>query len=241
MGHRQTEGRTPATIRYTLQPIPPKARNAGNKQRYAAHALIRTSTFNSIAQQMVREGSKYSAAEIVAIMTQMMDTIAYRLANGESVNLGSMVRLRPAIRGTFETEHSPFNPKEHQLVVTATIGNQLRKIVQSAKTEQVDYVTIPKLTSIEMVVASPSAEASINMVVHGRYLTKQPCKKPSEWFIQVGEQRIPLTPFACDNHCALFTIPQEILPTDTQFTLGLRVYTKPNKPNDILYKEMLQL
>ena len=87
--------REQAKIRYTLQAVPPKARkDAGEEGPYAAHVEIRTASLKSIAAQMVREGSKYSEAEILAITTQLMETVAYRLANGESVNLGSTVRDR---------------------------------------------------------------------------------------------------------------------------------------------------
>ena len=236
------EGRPQAKIHYTLQPIPPKARKGGDDAtRYAAHVQIRTSSLASIAEQMVREGSKYSEAEILAIMTQMMNTVAYRLTNGEAVNLGSMVRLRPAIRGTFESDHAPLEPGEHEIVVTATIGSKLRKIVQGAKAEQIDRVTMPKLSSVDVVAHASDATAPINLVVHGSALTRQQCKKASEWFVQVGMKRTVLTPVAYNADCAILIAPRENLPAAEPFTLGLRVYLNATAYTDIVYKSPLTL
>jgi hypothetical protein len=231
-------GRSQAKIRYTLQPVPPKARkNNGEETPYAAHVVAQPASLATLAQQMVREGSKYSESEIVAIATQLMETMAYRLANGEAINLGSMVRLRPAIRGTFATNQSPFNAEEHDIIVTASIGSRLRKIVQGAAVEQVDHVTLPKLKQIEVV--QKSAEAPINLIVHGLYLTKQPCGMTSEWFVRVGETTQIITPSACNERYALFVVPREQLPAGATFTMGLRVYVTPDNVVEVCYNDAL--
>lgn len=233
-------GRSQAKIRYTLQPVPPKARKGeGEATPYAAHVVAPPASLATLAQQMVREGSKYSESEIVAVATQLMETMAYRLANGEAVNLGSMIRLRPAIRGTFATAQTPFNAEEHDIIVTASIGNRLRRIVQGATVEQMDHVTLPKLKQIEVV--QKSAEAPINLIVHGLYLTKQPCDISSEWFVRIGETTQVITPSACNDRYAVFVVQREQLPIGTQFTVGMRVYVTPEKPVEVFYKETLHV
>lgn len=235
MTHLNVEGGSLAKISYALQPVPPKARKDATKDGpYAAHVVASTASLATLAQQMVREGSKFSEAEIVSMMTQMMDVIADRLSHGESVNLGSMVRLRPAIRGTFETVQTPFDEKSHQVVVTATIGSKLRKIVQGVKVELVDHVVVPKVTSVNVVASSKEDSKTVNFIVQGHSLLRQPCKKASEWFVIVGAEMISLTPIACDDHHAIFALSQEQLSKNQSFTLGLRVYIEPDRHYDIL-------
>jgi hypothetical protein len=231
-------GRSQAKIRYALQPVPPKARKGeGEATPYAAHVVAPPASLATLAQQMVREGSKYSESEIVAIATQLMETMAYRLANGEAINLGSMVRLRPAIRGTFATAQTPFNAEEHEIIVTASIGNRLRKIVKDAAVEQVDHITLPKLKQVKVI--QKSADAPVNLVIEGLYLTKQPCGMNSEWLICIGETTQVIPSSGCNDRNALLIVPREQLPADTTFTVGLRVYVAPEKPVEVYYKETL--
>lgn len=228
--------REQAKIRYTLQAVPPKARkDATSEGPYAAHVEIRPASLKSIAAQMVREGSKYSEAEILAITTQLMETVAYRLANGESVNLGSTVRLKPAIRGVFPTLDTPFDASQHKVVVSATIGANLRKVIQQASVVQVDRVVFPKLTQVLPFDMASAKGATFNFIVRGKHLA-HPVKGGSlEWFIRTTKQERVVQPVDCDQQKALFQLKLKDYPLDTVFQIGLRIHLQDKAPVEILY------
>ena len=230
-----SQGRTQAKIRYSLQPVPPKARSGdGTEGPYAAHVQIRPASLRSIAEQMVREGSKYSESEIIAIISQLMETIAYRLTNGESVNLGSMLRLKPAIRGTFSTLETPFNAAEHEIVVSATIGSNLRKIIQQATVEHVERSTSPKLLQVVPFDVSSANMPNFSFIVRGSHLTSVPKGATASWFIRVNGDVRALEPIACDNQKALFQLPYAHYPVGTIFQIGLRLHYTNNAYTDIV-------
>lgn len=233
-----SQGRTQAKIRYSLQPVPPKARSRdGTEGPYAAHVQIRPASLRSIAEQMVREGSKYSEFEIIAIVSQLMETIAYRLTNGESVNLGSMLRLKPAIRGTFSTLETPFNATEHEIVVSATIGSNLRKIIQQATVEHIERSTSPKLLQVVPFDASSANMPNFSFIVRGSHLTSVPKGATASWFIRANNKQTTLTPVVYDSQKALFQLPYKQYPVGTTFQIGLRLQLANTTFLDFLYKD----
>jgi hypothetical protein len=223
-----------AKIRYTLQPVPPKARASQDEDGpYAAHVVIRPASLMSIAEQMVREGSKYSEAEIIAITTQLMDTIAYRLSNGESVNLGSMLRLKPSIRGTFETAKSAFDPTQHEVVVTATIGSRLRHILASTAVEQMTSQQVPKFLNVSVMEQS-NGTSTFTFILKGRNLLAQ----AGTWVAVVNGKEKVLKPIAIDNRRAVFCIKHATLAVGTTFTLMCH-YKQGKKSYALAYKTAL--
>ena len=219
------ETKEEAKIRYTLRPIPPKARkDNATSTPYAAHVKVQTASLRSIAEQMVREGSKYSEAEIIAMMTQMMDAIAYRLMNGETVNLGSMLRLRPAIRGTFATKETPFDPRQHEVIVSANIGSKLRKIIQQTTAEQITSVNTPEFTQILPFEEASTERHVLSFMVRGNHLVKHPVGVTVTWFIKIADQTIDITPILCDDHKAVFSLNRADLPQADSFHIGLRIH-----------------
>ena len=233
MFNMDTKGRPQAKIRYSLQPVPPKARTGdGSQGPYAAHVQIQTASLRSIAEQMVREGSKYSESEILAIVTQLMDTIAYRLTNGETVNLGSMLRLKPALRGTFETKETPFDPRQHEIIVSANIGSKLRKIIQQTTTEQVESVHTPLLGLVLPFETEPAGGDVFSFMVRGSHLAKYPVGVTATWFIQIADQEMEISPILSDDHKAVFSINRALFPQADTFHVGLRI--KKGKTTSIL-------
>ena len=214
-----------AKIRYTLRPIPPKARkDNATSTPYAAHVKVQTASLRSIAEQMVREGSKFSEAEIIAMMTQMMDTIAYRLTNGETVNLGSMLRLRPAIRGTFESKESPFDPRQHEVIISANIGRKLRNIIQQTTTEQITPVNTPEFSQILPFEEASAERHVLSFMVRGNHLVKHPVGVTVSWFIKIADQTVEITPILSDDHKAVFSLSRADLPQADTFHVGLRIH-----------------
>ena len=231
-----SKGRPAAKIRYTLQPVPPKARTGeGTEGPYAAPVQIRPASLRSLAEQMVREGSKYSEVEIIAIVSHLMETVAYRLTNGESVNLGSMLRLKPAIRGTFPTPEAPFNPAEHEVVVSATIGSALRKVIQEAHVERIERATFPELLSVVPFDAAAAHTTNFSFIIRGAHLATLPKGTTASWFIRVNGDERALEPIACDNQKALFQLPYAHYPVGTIFQIGLRLHYTNNAYTDIVY------
>ena len=236
MLNSDAQGRPQAKIRYSLQPVPPKARTGdGSQGPYAAHVKVQTASLRSIAEQMVREGSKFSEAEIIAMMTQMMDTIAYRLTNGETVNLGSMLRLRPAIRGTFESKDSPFDPRQHEVIISANIGRKLRKIIQQTTAEQVTPANSPEFTQILPFEEASAEHNVLSFMVRGNHLVKHPVGVTVTWFIKIADQTIDITPILSDDHKAVFSLNRANLPQANTFHVGLRIH-KGNTTTTLLSK-----
>ena len=86
---RLNETKSSNKVRYRLVETPIQKEG---KACYAARAVVRTTSLRQIAEQMVREGSKYAEHEILGIAEQMIGVIIDRLRDGDSVNFGSIMR-----------------------------------------------------------------------------------------------------------------------------------------------------
>ena len=97
-------------------------KNRGERSYFArVHAEVKS--LRELAETMVREGSKYKATEIFAILQDFTDLTIRLLQEGYAINVGSLVRFRPSIRGKFTSEEDVFTRGVHQIVVTsAKIG-----------------------------------------------------------------------------------------------------------------------
>lgn len=119
-----------------------------NKNVFCARVTAAAKSLREVAETMVENGSKYSAVEIYAILEAFADVVARLLKKGCAVNVGSLVRFRPSIRGRFETEADAFNPSEHRIVVKASVGSALRNVAANASVLRASSLPLPVLTAV---------------------------------------------------------------------------------------------
>ena len=205
---------TIANIAYRLIPLPYLVRG---KQYYAARAEIHPASLKTIAQQMVREGSKYAEHEILGIAEQMMDVIIDNLRHGRSVNFGSVMRFRPTIKGAFTNKDEAFDSSKHQLLVSVSAGSRLRHALEGVTVEKVDAITTPELRDVEV---TPSGETTF-VQVNGRHLYCEQLGKQAKWFVITNQQRTAIKPILQKKSGkeVLFSLNTADYPTGTTIQL----------------------
>lgn len=141
-------------------------KNRGERSYFArVHAEVKS--LRELAETMVREGSKYKATEIFAILQDFTDLTIRLLQEGYAINVGSLVRFRPSIRGKFTSEEDVFTRGVHQIVVTSATGSVLRNIAANTVVERVNKSdTLPKLAAIHN-----TTTGRLNTLCHTKLLT----------------------------------------------------------------------
>ena len=82
-----------------------------------------------LIDRMIAHGCKLERTTIRYFLDQLMRTVPDVMAETNcSVDLG-FCRLRPVIRGSFESEDEAFDKKRHKLVIEATLSPAIRKAV----------------------------------------------------------------------------------------------------------------
>ena len=94
---------------------------------------------------MVREGSKYKSSEIFAILQDFTDLTIRLLQEGYAVNVGSLVRFRPSIRGKFTSENDTFTRGVHRIIVRSATGSILRNVAASTTVERISATSHPQI------------------------------------------------------------------------------------------------
>ncbi|MBR5592045.1 MAG: hypothetical protein IKW38_05905 [Kiritimatiellae bacterium] len=209
---------TIANIAYRLIPLPYLVRG---KQYYAARAEIHPASLKTIAQQMVREGSKYAEHEILGIAEQMMDVIIDNLRHGRSVNFGSVMRFRPTIKGAFTNKDEAFDSSKHQLLVSVSAGSRLRHALEGVAVECVDQVNLPEIRSV--VVEHPGATHLVEVI--GAHLYQKNLGSGASWWIRTAEKQNPITEVVQKRtgRNVTFLLPQSTFPIGTEATFVLKV------------------
>jgi hypothetical protein len=213
-----SETKTSNKIRYRLVETPIKK---DGRVCYAARAVVRPMGLAQIAEQMVREGSKYAEHEIVGIAEQMMDVIIYQLRSGYSVNFGSVMRFRPSIKGRFESKEDTFDLKEHQLRVAVSAGSRLRNALDGVAVECVDEVKMPEIRAV-----SVEHPGQLHLVeVTGRHLYQKHLGDGVSWWARVADKQHPIMDVVqkSSGRTVTFLLPQAIFPIGTEVTIVLKV------------------
>ena len=145
------------------------------------------------------------------------------------------MRLKPAIRGVFPTLDTPFDATQHKVVVSATIGANLRRVIQQASVVRVDRIVLPKLIQVLSFDVAKEKSAVFNFVVRGKHLA-HPAKGTSlEWFIRTAKRETVIQPVDCDNQKALFQLKLKDYPKESVFQIGVRLRSSDRAPIEILY------
>jgi hypothetical protein len=205
-------------IRYRLVETPIKKEG---KVCYAARAVVQPMSLAQIAQQMVREGSKYAEHEIVGIAEQMMDVIIHQLRSGKSVNFGSVMRFRPSIKGRFESKEDAFDLKAHQLRVAVSAGSRLRDALEGVAVECVDEVKMPEIRAVTVDTLGKMRWVEVT----GKYLYQKNLGDGANWWVRVADKQHPIAEVVQKptGRTVTFLLPQTTIPVGTEVTIGLKV------------------
>lgn len=147
-------------------------RNALHKKNfgettYFARVHAEVKSLRELTETMVREGSKYKASEIFAILQDFTNLTIRLLQEGYAINVGSLVRFRPSIRGKFTSEEDVFTRGIHRIVVASATGSVLRNVAADALVERVNKSdTLPKLSTIHN-----ATTGRMNTLSHTKLLT----------------------------------------------------------------------
>lgn len=205
-------------IHYRLVEIPNRD---GERECYAARACITPMSLRAIAQQMVREGSKFAQHEILSMAEQMIDVITDQLRNGHSVNFGSMMHFRPSIKGRFDTEDEAFNPSKHELLVSVSVGRGLRSALKDVKPELLSGPSHPEMRAVSI---TPSEQTNLIRIT-GKHLYYKELGETANWFIRIDNKLNPVTPIfqKPNGREVLFTLPTATYPVGTEAAFILRL------------------
>jgi hypothetical protein len=143
-----TTNGTAAAIQYSIEKNAAASKIKG-KDIYSARVTAPVLSLQDVAEKMVEEGSKYKTFEINGILTHFADVVAREVAKGYAINVGSLFRLRPQIRGTFGNEEESYGEGENnKIVVKATTGTLLRDVAAKAVVRRIDGKTLPEINGV---------------------------------------------------------------------------------------------
>ena len=134
-------------LRYEIVKNALREKNAGEIS-YCARVHASVKSLRELAETMVREGSKYKSSEIFAILQDFTDLTIRLLQEGYAVNVGSLVRFRPSIRGKFTSENDTFTRGVHRIIVRSATGSILRNVAASTTVERISATTSQPQISI---------------------------------------------------------------------------------------------
>lgn len=187
----KAENGSSSAIRYKVLKHP-AATKAANREVYCAYVRAPTKSLREVAETMAREGGKYHAREILAILESFAEVVARLLCEGNAVNVGSLVRFCPAIRGTFASRAHTFCKSLHRIVINATIGSALRNVAAHAAVYRVNALRAPiigrvfNLTTGERDVCLSEG----NLLLVGERLIWNDAASDEGFFVTVGAETL---------------------------------------------------
>ena len=206
-----------AKIRYRLLAVP---NPTGGQACFGARVVAKPSSLRSIAEQMVHEGSKYAEHEIVGIAEHMVNVMIAHLREGRAVNFGSVVRLRPSIKGRFEKKSEDFDPTKHQVSIAVSAGRLLRSVLSDVSVERDEQMAVPTIDNVEV----STVEGMHLVTLDGRHLYHEPLGEHAQWFIEYAGTRQVIRPTQQKKtgRNILFALPVKTYPEGVNITLVLR-------------------
>lgn len=186
------------TIKFTTRanPFP----EAEGKRDYFGTAIPNgTLGLDELIERMVEHGCKMAPVTIRYLFDELMHTACDVMAEHQcSVDFG-FCKLRPAIKGTFESEDGQFDPKRHKLEIEAILSPTIRKAVaEGLEAVNVTPAETPK-PSIDSVCYGPDFARNVISVaepfeVHGTGLTVRHGDESAEFeFPSGGKLAVTLT------------------------------------------------
>ncbi len=143
-----TTNGTAAAIQYSVKKNSAASKFKG-RDVYNARVTAQVLSLQDVAEKMVEEGSKYKTFEITGLLTHFADVVARQVAKGYAVNVGSLFRLRPSIKGTFDAEEDSYGEgNNNKIVVRTTTGSLLRDVAAKAQVRRIDGKNIPEIHAV---------------------------------------------------------------------------------------------
>lgn len=154
-----------------------------------------TKSLQDVAKRMVEGGSKYAPHEIVSMLTHFADVVAKFVTEGNAVNVGSLMRIRPSIRGTFETEEEHYDDAKQRIVVATSTGSLLRDVAAKATVRRIDGKTLPEILTVLNNKTFNTDTISTNgaLYVTGKRLDWDENNEEEGWFLLVNDVASKLT------------------------------------------------
>lgn len=103
---------------------------------------------DGIAKQITLQGSTITQADVRAVLYEAARAIQNLLLNGTSVDFEGLIRLRPGIKGTFESDQDSYDRERHELnVIMQPDQDLLQALRQNADLLKLDTaLPTPKLS-----------------------------------------------------------------------------------------------
>jgi hypothetical protein len=189
-----------AAVRYDVVKNCAQSKTLG-RDVFCSRTSTRVKSLAEVADTMVREGSKYEANEVVAILEKFAKVTTRLLQEGYAVNVGSLVRFRPSIRGKFETVDEAFSKAKHRIVVRASVGSALRNVAATASVQRITAIPLPEITTVYNGLTGTLATLDTEgpLVVLGKRFTWDATAEDEGFFTEVNEVRQPCEIFSIDT------------------------------------------
>lgn len=182
---------TTAAIRYDVVKNYSQSKLQG-RDVYCSKVQATPLSLATVADTMVREGCKYETNEVVSILEKFASVATRLLQEGNAINLGSLVRFRPSIRGKFETIDEAFSKAKHRIVVNASVGSALRNVAVSASVSRITAMPLPEIhTTYNGLTGNPNSVASQGpLIVMGKHFIWNEAAEDEGFFTDAaGEYR----------------------------------------------------
>ncbi len=137
-----------AKIRYETVRNQLASQKAGTDMNVARVYTNRTYQLREMAEELVNRKVPLSRQLISYVLGELSDLMQSLLVQGNSINLGGLVKLTPVIKGTFAPGES-FDASKHEIVVAASIGKVLRGAASTGSVEKVGAGLQPEIESIK--------------------------------------------------------------------------------------------
>jgi hypothetical protein len=189
-----------AAVRYDVVKNCAQSKTLG-RDVFCSRTSTRVKSLAEVADTMVREGSKYEANEVVAILEKFAKVTTRLLQEGYAVNVGSLVRFRPSIRGKFETVDEAFSKAKHRIVVRASVGSALRNVAATASVQRITAIPLPEITTVYNGLTGTLATLDTEgpLVVLGKRFTWDATAEDEGFFTEVNGVRQPCEVFSIDT------------------------------------------
>ena len=184
---------------------------------YNARVVANVKSLREVADAMVREGSKYEAAEVLSILEKFATVTARLLQEGNAVNVGSLVRFRPSIQGKFAAESDNFQRGTHRIMVRACVGSALRNVAAAAPVSRVSAaVALPELLAVyNGATGNPDTVSNEStFIVKGANMVYDINAADEGFFVNLDGQELRCTVILMDEkHAnAVLLMPHQIAP-----------------------------
>lgn len=209
---KPTNGAT-AAIRYEVVKNYSQSKLLG-RDVYCSKVQATPLSLATVADTMVREGCKYETNEVVSILEKFATVATRLLQEGNAINLGSLVRFRPSIRGKFESIDEAFSKDKHRIVVTASVGSALRNVASTAAVSRITTIPLPEINiAYNGLTGEPNTVASQGpLIVMGKHFIWNDAAEDEGFFTDAaGEYRAcELTSLDAARQTAFLHIAHEI-------------------------------